>query len=94
MRLSAISVLLACASGVIPQTRAADTAAQKPPAVPRTQAQRQRLGRAAQSRSAAGSKASNVPPATILVTLQGVCRDRQPKGPCQTVITRETWTGI
>ena len=33
--------------------------------------------------------AANVPPGTPVVTLQGVCKDRQAKGPCETVITRQ-----
>jgi hypothetical protein len=34
-------------------------------------------------------KAANVPPGTPVVTLQGVCKDRQAKSPCETVITRQ-----
>ena len=34
-------------------------------------------------------KAANVPPETPVVTLKGACRDRQAKGACEKVITRQ-----
>lgn len=36
-----------------------------------------------------GEKTTNVPPSTPVVTLTGLCRERQPRTVCQTVITRD-----
>jgi len=45
---------------------------------------------AGQPATAPGSvKAASVPPATPVVTLQGVCKERQANSACKTVITRE-----
>jgi hypothetical protein len=37
----------------------------------------------------AGAKAANVPSDTPVVTVEGVCQDKQAKSPCKTVVTRE-----
>jgi hypothetical protein len=63
---------------------------QQQSALPRTSPQRQRIRQVGPGATAPPSaKAANVPPDTPVVTLDGICKDRQAKGPCKTVVTRE-----
>ena len=90
MRLFVTSVMLACASCVIAQSQVADTPGQKPTVMPQAPARRPGIRRAAPPAAAPGSvKTADVPPSTPVVTLQGVCKERQAKSACKTVITRE-----
>jgi len=100
MRLSVIAVAVAATSSLLAQAPAEQAPidqapvqqapAQKPTALPRTPAQRQRLRQpGAPVPTATNTKAPDVPPDTPVVTLDGLCQDRQAKGPCKTVITRE-----
>ena len=90
MRVFVIGVVLACASSLIAQTNVVDPPVQKPTVMPQAPSQKARLKRGAMPGTAPGNaKAPNVPPTTPVVTLQGVCKDRQAKSACETVITRE-----
>ena len=81
---------IACASCVIAQTNVVDTPDQKPMVMPRAPIQRQRIRQAVPPGTVPGSaKTANVPPSTPVVTLKGVCKERQAKRACETVITRE-----
>jgi len=89
MRLSVTAFVLACASCIVAQTEVVDTPAQEPTAVPQTPIQPRRGSRAASPGTVPGNvKNANVPPSTAVVTLQGVCNERQAKSNCKTVITR------
>jgi hypothetical protein len=83
MRLSVTAVMLACASCVIAQTQVATP--QAPTPLPARKAGIRR----ATGAPASAKPAVDVPPTTPVVTLQGVCKERQAKSPCKTVITRE-----
>ena len=90
MRLSVTAVMLACVSGVIAQTTAMGPPAQKPMAMTHAPNQRPRIRQAAPPGTVAGStKTATMLPDTPVVTLQGVCRQRQAKTACETVVTRE-----
>ena len=90
MRLSVISVALAATSSLLAQAPVEQAPVQTPAALPRTPAQRGRIRQAGAPAAAAGSaKVAEVPPDTPVVTMDGLCQDRQAKGPCKTVITRE-----
>jgi len=86
MRLFVTAVILAGASPVMAQT-AAEPPVQKPVVV-QPQASRP-MRRAAAPGMAPGETKTTVAPTTPVVTLKGVCKDRQPKSACETVITRE-----
>ena len=63
---------------------------QQQSALPRTSPQRQGFRQqGARNSTPADAKAPDVPPDTPVVTLEGLCHDKQPKGPCKTVVTRE-----
>lgn len=83
MRFSVIAVTLACASCMIAQTAVVGQPAQK-----QTQP-KPGFRRAGPPGAAQKSVALPVAPTTPVVTLKGVCEDRQAKTPCETVITRE-----
>ena len=88
MKLFVTAVVLACAPGVIAQTQVADTPVK--PTMPAPQMPRpQGRIRQAVSPNATAKAPVSVPATTPIVTLKGVCKNRQSKGPCQTVITRE-----
>ena len=90
MRLFVTAVVLACAPSVIAQTKAVDTPVQQPMGVPQASIQKQGFTRAPQPGTVpANLKTENVPPSTPVVTLKGVCKDRQAKSACETVVTRE-----
>ena len=89
MRWIVTAVRLACASCAIAQTPVVEPPpVQKPTVLTPGQRSRTKPG-APKSAGAANAKAVNVPPNTPVVTLQGVCHDRQAKTPCETVMTRE-----
>jgi len=88
MRLFATAVVLVCASGVNAQTTAGDSPVKRPMVMPQAPAKRLPIRKAAPP-GAGKVKAANVPPGTPVVTLQGVCKDRQANSPCETVITRQ-----
>lgn len=90
MRLFATAAVLACASCVIAQTKVEDTPVQTPTIPPHVRTPKPGIRKAAQPGTSAGNaKAVEVPPTTPVVTLQGVCKERQPNSACKTVITRE-----
>src|SRR5215470_4963239 len=63
---------------------------QQQSALPRTPPQRKRIRQAGPGATTPPSaKAANVPPDTPVVTLDGICKERQAKSPCKTVVTRE-----
>ena len=90
MRLFFTVVVLACASWVIAQTQAVDTAIQKPMIAPRAPSQGARFRKGPSPGMApVNAKTANVPPTTPVVRLKGVCKDRPAKSACETVVTRE-----
>lgn len=91
MRFSVTATVLVYASCAIAQTTSGDASIQKPMAMRPAPSQRPRIRQAASPGAVFpnGAKAAAVPPGTPVVTLQGVCKDRQAKTPCETVITRE-----
>ena len=89
MRLLVTAVVLAGASRMIAQTAGVETQVQKPMVV-HTPPQRRPIRRAGAPGTAAGAaKTANVPPTAPVVTLKGICKERQPKAACETVITRD-----
>jgi hypothetical protein len=90
MRLFVTVIVLACASWVAAQAQAVDTPAGRPIA-PQAPAAKQGFRPIASSGAApVGAKpAADVPPTAAVVTLKGVCKDKQAKGACEAVITRE-----
>jgi hypothetical protein len=90
MRLFVTAVVLACGPYVMAQTTVVGQPVQKPMVTAQAPIQRPPIRRAAPSGKVPGSvKTAMVPPTTPVVTLQGVCKDRQAKATCETVITRE-----
>ena len=99
MRLFVRAVLLGWASYAMAQTaqtNVGDTSVQgqaispQQGVAPRMPLQRSGIRRATPAGTPASNvKAENVPPATPVVTLEGVCSERTAKGPCKTVITRD-----
>ena len=95
MRLSVAAVMLACGSCVTAQTTVVNTPVQKPTVLPHAPTQRPLIRRATPPGTVPGGvKTVSVPPNTPVVTLQGVCKDRQAKTACETVITREDLDGF
>ena len=88
MRSLATVIMLACASGVNAQTTAGDIPVSRPRVMSQAPAKKPSIRKAAPP-GVGNVKAANVPPGTPVVTLQGVCKDRQAKSPCETVITRQ-----
>lgn len=88
MRSLATVIMLACASGVNAQTTAGDIPVNRPTVMSQAPAKKHSIRKAAPP-GVGNVKAANVPPGTPVVTLQGVCKDRQAKSPCETVITRQ-----
>jgi hypothetical protein len=96
MRLFVIGLALATAGSVLAQAPVEQAPPPSPvplqqqSALPRTPPQRQRIRQASPSATTpASAKAANVPPDTPVVTLDGICKERQAKSPCKTVVTRE-----
>ena len=90
MRLFVIAAAVAAASSVLAQAPVEPAPVQNPTVLPRTSAPRQRIRQAGAAGTTPGSaKAGNVAPDTPVVTMEGVCQDKQPKSPCKTVVTRE-----
>jgi PPIC-type PPIASE domain len=96
MRLYVVVLVLAAASSLLaqaPTEPAPDQPVQpvqQPTPLPRIAPQRQRIGQPGPGAAApANAKAAKVAPDTPVVTLDGVCQDKQAKPPCKTVLTRE-----
>ena len=91
MRLSVTAMVLGCASCAIAQNPVVDPPVQRPMAMRQAPNQRPRIRQAASPGAVfpGSAKTVAVPPDTPVVTLQGVCKDRQAKTPCETVITRQ-----
>jgi hypothetical protein len=88
MRLFVIGLALATAGSVLAQAPVEQASPPSPvplqqqSALPRTPPQRQRIRQAGPSATtAASAKAANVPPDTPVVTLDGICKERQAKSP-------------
>jgi hypothetical protein len=62
---------------------------QQQSALPRTSPQRPRIRQAGPGAATPSAKVATVPPETPVVTLEGVCQNREAKSPCKTVVTRE-----
>jgi PPIC-type PPIASE domain len=91
MRLLVIAAAVAAASSVLAQGPVEPAPVQNSTVLPRTPPQRQgfRQPGAAPTATPGSTKAANVPPDTPVVTMEGVCQDKQAKSPCKTVVTRE-----
>jgi hypothetical protein len=95
MRLSVIAVAVAAVPSLLAQAPIApapadQTPVQTPTPLLRAPVQRQRIRQAASPNpTSASAKAPEVPPETAVVTMEGLCVDKQAKAPCKTVITRE-----
>ncbi len=90
MRLFVTAVLLAFPSLVIAQTKVGAPPVEKAMLTRGAPIQGRSLGQALPPRTAPGkANSTNLPPSAPVVTLQGVCRERQAKSACKAVITRE-----
>lgn len=94
MRFFVTAVAMGCASCIIvAQTKADDTPVQKPAVLP--QAPPKRIRRAPAPGPVSGTaKPATVPASAPVVTLQGICKERQAKSTCETVITRGDLDGF
>lgn len=90
MRLFIIAAAVAAASSVIAQSTVENSPVPPPAPLPKAPMPRQRTQQpGAPATAAANAKAANVPPDTPVVTMEGICQDKQAKSPCKTVVTRE-----
>jgi len=90
MRLSVSTFALAAVSSLLAQAPVGPAPVQpvqQQTALPGTPAQGQRFGQGGPGASTA--KAPNVPRDTPVVTVEGICREKEAKNPCKTVVTRE-----
>jgi hypothetical protein len=90
MRLFATVVVLAGASCALAQTGVATTPVQKPMDAPRAPIRRSSVTRTAPPATVAADASAGTP----VVTIDGVCKERQAKGACKTLLTREDLDGF